>query len=106
MTMFYGMSAAAASGEKIYATLPDYPVKINGHVLNNRMEKYPIINYKGITYIPLTANLSWALGLSVRWDSLEWLKINRAMKKISLMQIDNTGELQNELSPYEVMLPS
>lgn len=36
------------------ATLPSYDIVINGQAIDNLSEPYPILNYKGITYFPMT----------------------------------------------------
>lgn len=41
--------------EKNYtATIPDYPIHINGMLIDNHNESYPFIQFNGITYLPLT----------------------------------------------------
>lgn len=71
----------AETGKKqsgsVSVTLPDYTIRINGAQINNKEEKYPIFNYKGITYFPLT----WAyavdsFGWSYRWDAVNGLHID------------------------------
>lgn len=35
-------------------TMPTYPIHINGQVIENNDEAYPLLNFQGITYFPLT----------------------------------------------------
>lgn len=38
------------------ATLPEYPIYINGREIDNKTEEYPILNFRGVTYFPMTWN--------------------------------------------------
>ncbi len=35
-------------------SMPDFPIKVNGKVIDNGKEVYPIFTFRGITYFPLT----------------------------------------------------
>ena len=72
---------AAETGKKqsgsVSVTLPSYKISVNGAQINNKEEKYPIFNYNGITYFPLT----WAyavdsFGWSYQWDVVNGLRID------------------------------
>lgn len=72
---------AAETGKKqsgsVSVTLPSYKISVNGAQINNKEEKYPIFNYNGITYFPLT----WAyavdsFGWSYQWDAVNGLRID------------------------------
>ena len=61
----------------VSVTLPSYRISVNGAQINNKEEKYPIFNYNGITYFPLT----WAyavdsFGWSYQWDAVNGLRID------------------------------
>jgi len=43
-----------AAGSRYIAVIPDYPVFINGRQINNNKEEYPLLNFRNITYFPLT----------------------------------------------------
>lgn len=36
------------------AVIPDYPIYINGKKLNNKNADYPLLNFRGVTYFPMT----------------------------------------------------
>ena len=36
------------------ATLPEYPIYINGRKIDNNTEEYPLLNFRGVTYFPMT----------------------------------------------------
>ena len=61
----------------VAVTLASYKISVNGAQINNKEEKYPIFNYNGITYFPLT----WAyavdsFGWSYQWDAVNGLRID------------------------------
>ncbi len=36
------------------AALPSYPIYINGKLIDNQKEEYPLLNFRGVTYFPMT----------------------------------------------------
>ena len=45
------MPAMAAN---VQATLPSFPVTLNGTVIDNSYRQYPLLVYNNITYFPMT----------------------------------------------------
>ncbi|MEA1962155.1 MAG: hypothetical protein U9N81_12960 [Bacillota bacterium] len=43
-----------AAGTQYTAVIPIYPVYINGQQIDNNKEEYPLLNFRNITYFPLT----------------------------------------------------
>lgn len=43
-----------AAGSRYTAVIPDYPAYINGRQIDNSREEYPLLNFRGVTYFPLT----------------------------------------------------
>lgn len=43
-----------------YATIPTFKIEINGKLVDNTKEIYPLLSYKNITYFPMTWR--WAVG--------------------------------------------
>ena len=61
----------------VSATRVDYPVVVNDEGIDNSAAKYPLLNYSGVTYFPLT----WAFavdsfGWDYRWDAENGLRID------------------------------
>ena len=61
----------------VSATRVDYPVVVNDEGIDNSAAKYPLLNYGGVTYFPLT----WAFavdsfGWDYRWDAENGLRID------------------------------
>ena len=51
----FGGTAAVNSADETYtAYLPEYPIYLNGINIDNDSEEYPVLNFRGITYFPLT----------------------------------------------------
>jgi hypothetical protein len=63
------------SGNNIFtrryrATIPTYDIFVNGNKINNAKEEYPILNFRGITYFPLTWRFMVdVFGLLYHWNS-------------------------------------
>lgn len=75
-TAYIAETGKAQSGSAS-VTLPDYTIRVNGAQINNAEEKYPIFNYNGITYFPLTwAYAVDAFGWSYQWDAANGLRID------------------------------
>ena len=88
---------AAETGKKqsgsVSVTLPSYKISVNGAQINNKEEKYPIFNYNGITYFPLT----WAyavdsFGWSYQWDAENGLRIDTTSAPARVPTEPNTGD--------------
>lgn len=87
--------ATFAETKEVEVILPEFDVTINGNVIDNRTEKFPFIQYKGITYIPMTWDLSFALGLELKWSDVDGLKVSKRDKMQVYVQkekvINNLG---------------
>ena len=77
----------------VSVTLPGYKISVNGAQINNKEEKYPIFNYNGITYFPL----SWAyavdsFGWSYQWDAENGLRIDTTSAPARVPAEPDTGD--------------
>ena len=79
-----------AFGEEVEITIPEFDITINGNVIDNQTEKYPFVSYKGITYIPMTWDLSYALGLELKWNPNNGLKVSKRDKMKVYVQKEKT----------------
>ena len=73
----YVAETGKAQRGSVAVTPASYKISVNGAQINNKEEKYPIFNYNGITYFPLT----WAyavdsFGWSYQWDAENGLRID------------------------------
>jgi hypothetical protein len=61
------------AASKVTATIPSYKVELDYEDVDCSTSKYPLINYKGITYFPMTWGYSRLLGLTSVWIEGEGL---------------------------------
>lgn len=72
-----GASASVPKVTKIYGKVVDYSVSINNVSVDSINNKYPILSYKNITYIPLTYEMGAALGIVTAWSDSTGLSISK-----------------------------
>jgi len=48
------LSGSNSFTKKYRATIPGYDIFVNGEKINNAKEEFPILNFRGVTYFPLT----------------------------------------------------
>lgn len=65
------------AGSKHTASIPNYPIYINGLQIDNSKEEYPLLNFRNITYFPLT----WRFvvdefGWDESWSSTSGFKLS------------------------------
>ena len=63
------LSIASNAYAKEVASLPACNVMLNGHWVVNSCRQYPLLQYKGIVYFPMTYYDCRFLGISTKWDS-------------------------------------
>lgn len=55
--------------KKYTAAIPDYEIVVNGKTINNSSEEYPILNFRNVTYFPLTWRFAVEeFGLLYHWS--------------------------------------
>lgn len=69
-----------AKSNNIKVNIPDFNVYINDTLINNINNKYPLITYKNIVYIPMTWSDSRFLGLETSWNDKTGLVVNKSNK--------------------------
>ena len=60
-------SFSASANDKVSVLIPDYQVIIDDSLVYYADSLYPFLNYKGITYIPMTYEYARALNLTTGW---------------------------------------
>lgn len=99
-------------GAEYIATTPTYKVYVNGRRIDNSKEQYPILNFRDITYFPLTWNfMVEEFGWQTKWDDRRGLYISAigeievpvqsiTLNKQSLkMEINQTEKLEAHILP-------
>ena len=62
-----GSSCVFAQGSE-YASLPNWSVTFNGREVDSSSRKYPLLQFRNITYFPMTYDDCRFLGLTTQWD--------------------------------------
>ncbi|MCZ8519638.1 hypothetical protein [Paenibacillus caseinilyticus] len=75
LVLLTSLPIQASASSSIRASIPQFPLSINGQKLDQAYSKYPFLFYRDITYLPLTWNHLQALGLESEWSDDEGLKI-------------------------------
>ncbi len=56
------------------ATIPTYPIYINGKAMDNRTAQYPLLNFRGVTYFPMTWDYAQGeFNWTADWDGSRFL---------------------------------
>lgn len=65
---------ALNSYETLYnAVIPAYPVYLNGIYIDNTKEEYPLLNFRGVTYFPMTWRFAYEeLEFNIEWSEKEY----------------------------------
>lgn len=88
----YVAETGKAQRGSVSVTPASYKISVNGAQINNKEEKYPIFNYNGITYFPLTwAYAVDAFGWSYQWDAENGLRIDTTTAPARLPTDPDTG---------------
>ena len=59
-----------------YAIVPEYPITINGKKIDNSQEEYPLLNFRDITYFPMTWRfINDEFGWTIKFDEKDGLNI-------------------------------
>jgi hypothetical protein len=72
------------------ATVPTFPVTVNGKVIDNTQEKYPLLLFRDVTYFPLTWRFAVEeFGWEYSFDAGEGLKITANNQKLQSITLPN-----------------
>lgn len=74
---------------KYLAIIPEFNIEVNGKKIDNSKEEYPILNFRYVTYFPLT----WRFvvdefGLKSDWDEQKGLSISN---EVNAIEFDDNG---------------
>jgi len=70
------------NARELYAVLPEYDIFVNGKKIENDSEEYPLLNFRNVTYFPLTWDfIINEFGWNYTFDSENGLVINSAEEK-------------------------
>ncbi len=84
---------------KLSAVLPSYSITVNGRKIDNSKEEYPILNFRDVTYFPLTWDfIVNEFGWSYTFDSENGLVINSKKENLDRFKVIGyySGDLFDE----------
>lgn len=81
-------AAPAVPKGAVKVAKPSFAVYIHDQQIPNASVKYPVIEYKDITYFPMTWNYAQALGLELQWDAATGLAIGTTDSEPAKLQLD------------------
>ena len=65
------------AGAKYTASIPSYPVFINGKQIDSSKEEYPLLNFRNVTYFPLTWRfVAGEFGWDQTWSAASGYKLS------------------------------
>lgn len=95
---------------KLYdAQIPTYPVYLNGVYIDNEKEEYPLINFRGITYFPMTWRFAYEeLNFDIEWSekdySFKLYEDGKSSTPYAYAVEGNIIKLQKQNSVYETTI--
>ncbi|TVY08479.1 DUF5050 domain-containing protein [Paenibacillus cremeus] len=96
---------AAPSSVSVKVGFPEFPVAVNGSMMDVKHSAYPLLLYKDITYFPMTWTNTAALALTVAWDAKNGLSLQKKAACEPLQQ-DLTPKINtNAVSQYATLVP-
>ncbi|MCH5188895.1 MAG: hypothetical protein J1F63_10880 [Oscillospiraceae bacterium] len=94
--------AYAPEVSKIKGEIASYPIYINGKLLDNSKEEYPVFNARGITYFPMTWRFATEeFGLSCFWDGKLMIGSGRGVIGGNDFRVPENGRLYFDRQVYE-----
>lgn len=86
-------------GGRYQATIPNYPIYVNGWQVKNSGEQYPLLNFRNVTYFPLSWHYAHdEFGWNINWDAKTGLRVDsygrsNASEIVWLAQMENHAAL-------------
>ena len=79
----FGKDAENYYGVDYTAYIADYPIYLNGIRIDNTKEEYPFLNFRGITYLPLTYRFAVEeMCLDIEWSEKDGFFLNSDRRQI------------------------
>ncbi|MBE7055359.1 MAG: hypothetical protein E7392_04520 [Ruminococcaceae bacterium] len=88
------------------AVVPTYPIYLNGIFIDNEKEQYPLLNFRGVTYFPMTWRFAYEeLCFDIEWSDEEYsfkLMDNGKSNAPYIYSIEGDNvKLQNKIDVYD-----
>ncbi len=94
-----------AFGEEVEVSLPEFDITLNNTKFDNSKEPYPFILYKNVTYLPMTWDISKALGIEGGWSDETGFSVAKS-SQATLYHGVNDNQFKEEykavVAPFDV----
>lgn len=102
----FGGSATNYYNTEYPAVIPTYPVYLNGILIDNSKEEYPLINFRDITYFPMTWHFAYEeLNFDIKWSEEDYSFYLECGDNYSMAYVYKADEksayLTDKVSVYE-----
>ena len=76
------------NGNIYNAAVPSFKITVNGKVIDNKKEEFPLLNFKNVTYFPLTWKFAHdEFGWEYSWDQRNGLTINSDNQQVKTIDL-------------------
>jgi hypothetical protein len=80
-----------ASSDEVAVKLPSFDVTVDNQAIDNPHLTYPLIEYKDVTYFPMTWNVGQRMGLTIDWSNEQALRIASGSGDKTVLDMEHTG---------------
>lgn len=84
----------------VKVNLPSFKIYVNEQQVSNSTSKYPVFEYKDITYFPMTWNYAHALALETNWDASVGFSIKKTDGSANKLEADEGIPSSNLYAKY------
>lgn len=80
IVMLIFITSLSFAEDSVTVVIPEFDITINDVKIDVAGSQYPMISYKGVTYIPMTSDYVSGLGLDSSWNSETGLNITKSVE--------------------------
>lgn len=102
----FGGDALNSYGTLYDAVIPEYPIYLNGVFIDNKKEEYPLLNFRGVTYFPMTWRFAYEeLNFDIEWSdekySFKLYEDGKSSPPYPYAAEGDVVKLQNQIAVYD-----
>ncbi|AHM57838.1 hypothetical protein EAL2_808p03330 (plasmid) [Peptoclostridium acidaminophilum DSM 3953] len=97
------------AAQKVNARVADHRITLNGTMVFNKLIKYPMLEYKSVTYLPLTSDNCRLLGIRLQWSEVSGLKLDKTTSSVdsipqsfNLQMADTSKAVSAEIADFNI----
>ena len=103
----FGGNAVNSLSATYTAVIPTYPVYLNGQLIDNTKEEYPLLNFRNITYLPMTWHFAYEeLCFDITWSDEDYAfylkKGNSANNTFVYAEDESHLYFMDQINIYEI----